>query len=120
MATLKVNRSDRFPVGTSVGAYPSQGRKHEGKPAGAVTEAATVAADGSLTYTSLLEGRPYQLYALVEGEHRYVRVEGPQSVATPLQSWDGRTAAPRYTLSERVRLRRTLAGATAPSGIASA
>ncbi len=78
-ATLKI--SDRFPVGTSVKAYPAAqvgetlrpGPKRE-LPGGAVAAAtATVAADGSLTFSGLTAGVPYVAAAQVSGEWRYVQ-----------------------------------------------
>jgi len=73
MASLIVRRSDRFPVGTSVGLYPGIDRIHGGKPAGSAAESQTVAADGSLTFTGAGTEGMYQLYAEVGGEIRYLQ-----------------------------------------------
>lgn len=73
--SLVVNRSDRFPVGQSVKAYLAGARHHDGPPAGPAVETQTVAADGSLTFTTLTADVDYVLYALVSGEHRYLNVE---------------------------------------------
>lgn len=72
---LIVNRSDRFPVGTSVGAYPRANRKFGGAPSGEALETHVVNAAGALEYTTIPQGVPYTLYAFVAGEHRYVDVE---------------------------------------------
>lgn len=74
MANVVVNRSDRYPVGTSVGAYPESARQFGSKPSGSATETQTVASDGSLTFTTLAAEGEYQLYAEVAGAHRYVRL----------------------------------------------
>jgi hypothetical protein len=64
MATV-VTHPANFPAGTSVGAYTGA-RPPEGKaPQQAAYETATVAADGSLTYTTLIPGQTYFLYASV-------------------------------------------------------
>lgn len=119
MATLKVNRSDLFPVGTSVGAYLTQrSRQHQSKPVGAAAETKTVAADGSLSFTTLIEGRRYMLWALVEGEHRYLMVEGVQSASVPLTT-EGQSAPAQTTLLGRVSQRRLLMGAGVGVGIPS-
>jgi hypothetical protein len=98
--TLKVtNRSDRFPVGTSVSAYPKSARVYSGKPAGVALATATVAADGSLTFTGLNEREPLVLWAEVGGESRYLGSEAPAPVTPP------------QTLKQRIQGRRALVGA---------
>jgi hypothetical protein len=96
---LKVNRSDRFPIGTVVSVYPKRNRIFGGKPAGTAITSATVAADGSLTFTGLTEGEPLILWAEVGGEHRYLGSEAPPPVAPP------------ETLKQRIAKRRSLVGA---------
>jgi hypothetical protein len=127
MATLTLRRSDLFPVGTSVGAYPYRtGAKVEGsKPAGAPVESQTVSAEGVLTFTGLREALKYVLWAEVSpGVHRYVLVEGPLPPNTRYTT-EGQTYTPPVSLygfavamplAERIRLQRTLRGATGPTG----
>lgn len=69
MATV-VLTSEKFPVGTSVAAYPSANRHIGGKPSGTATATAVVGASGNLTFT-LAEGM-YTLFAEVEGDRRTV------------------------------------------------
>lgn len=65
---LLIRRSDKFPVGTEVGAYPGgmQNRHHEGKPSGEPLATATVDATGALSFPSLPDGI-YCLWASVNG-----------------------------------------------------
>ena len=84
MAATARLTSHPFPVGTVVAAYKRPGARGEGAPAGAPTETATVAADGSLTFVALDEPQngwfsggveinvPYAAYGLVAGAHRWV------------------------------------------------
>lgn len=68
MPAVSIFRSDKFPVGTSVGAYAGQNnRHHEGKPSGTAVENSTVGTDGKLTFPSLPEGM-FTLYAEVESK----------------------------------------------------
>lgn len=95
--SVQVKRSDRFPVGTAVGAYPAQGRHVDAKPAGAALETETVDATGTLTFTTLTADRGYNLYAEVAGGNRNVAVS--DSNFTPLG-----------TLPERIKARQEAAG----------
>jgi hypothetical protein len=96
---ITVNRSDRFPVGTSVGAYPRAAHIVGGHPAGAAVETHVVAADGSCgPFTLLAADQQYVLYALVEGASRYLDVE------------DSSFTAPPTGLIERIDERRAAAG----------
>lgn len=76
MATAVLQSSDRFPAGTTVGAYlasdwvPSK-RPPSGAPPGSTVTTAVVAADGSLTFTGLADGVGYYAGADVSG-WRYV------------------------------------------------
>src|SRR5215471_7702504 len=99
MATLTVRRSDLFPVGTEVGAYPARNRVHGGKPSGTATATATVAADGSLTIAGVPEREALTLWALVAGVNRYL---DPAVSAPP---------PPYQTLKQRISKRRALVGA---------
>jgi len=99
MANLVIRRSDLYPVGTSVGAYPLRAKISGGKPSGSSLATATVAADGSLTFSSLTEGALVQLWAEVAGVHVYMQTGVPVPVA------------PVETLQERKRKRRQLVGA---------
>jgi hypothetical protein len=79
MASI-VLRSDRFPVGTSVGLYPVSQKTPGVAPAAAAVQTATVAADGTLTFVGLPDGTPYTTYATVGGVVTYVdaRTETPR------------------------------------------
>lgn len=78
MATITVNkRSDLFPVGTSCGVWPAAAQKDGAAPAGpAAIASATVDSAGTLTVTNagIVDQTPYVAYALVGGQHRYLRV----------------------------------------------
>lgn len=52
MATVLLNRSDTFPVGTTVGVYPYGAQNDDQPPRAASIATAVVASDGSLTVTS--------------------------------------------------------------------
>lgn len=96
---ITVNRSDRFPVGTSVGAYPRAAHVVGGHPVGAAVETHVVAADGSVgPFTLLTADQQYLLYGEVEGAHRYIDVE------------DSSFTAPPTGLIERIDERRVAAG----------
>lgn len=77
MASATIN-SDRFPVGTSVSAYkrsdfPGVPEVPSGAPSGLVAvSTATVASDGSLTFSGLADDTKYAAYASVSGQDRYV------------------------------------------------
>jgi hypothetical protein len=82
MPTLTVNRSDVFPVGTTVAVIP-EGGVYPGNPqTGASIATGVVAADGSLSITNagILSYTTYGLYANVGGEHRYLRARSTLDV----------------------------------------
>lgn len=95
---LTLNRSDRFPVGTSVGAYPRRAHVVGGRPVGAAVETHTVDAAGSLTFTTLTADEPYCLYALVGEANRYLDVA------------DSGFTEPPTGLIERIDQKRVAAG----------
>jgi len=80
---FKLTRTDRFPVGTSVAAYPASARREGAAPVGSAVDTQTMAADG-LTFTGLQPQTAYVAYAKVGDEHRYVafRTERPQESFT--------------------------------------
>lgn len=86
MANYVLKRSDLFPVGTTVGAYPNAtpAADHDGAPPGAATESQVVDAAGTATFTTLATDVPYVFAANVGG---WRKVRG--RVGTPLDS--GRT-----------------------------
>lgn len=86
--SVVINRPDRFPVGTVVGIYPAANEQRDGKPSGTAITTATVASDGSLTFTGLTEGVPYVAYALVGSANRYVHINESHFVAG--KSWQER------------------------------
>lgn len=70
MPSTVISPGNKFPVGTSVGAYP-QSLVDERKRAGAApqdqsaVESATVASDSTITFSSLVAGTRYSAYAPV-------------------------------------------------------
>lgn len=80
--------TQRFPAGTSVGAYPKSNWPGavswpEGAAVGSATATATVSATSTLALTGLAAETDYFLYASVGGEHRYVSFStrtGPETV----------------------------------------
>lgn len=83
MANLVLSRSDLFPVGTSVGAYPAGAAppSHDGPPAGAALESQTVASNGTATFTTLSNDTAYVFAATVGGASRKVQARLSDSVA---------------------------------------
>lgn len=77
MAAAKIKAYDRFPAGTVIGAYPVVDMREKAAPASAAITTATMNADGVsggiLTAATLVQGTTYVAYALVGGEHRYMR-----------------------------------------------
>lgn len=74
-AVAVLHANDRFPAGTSVSAYaltPGVPVPSGVAPAGSAVATATVATDGSLTFTGLTAEARFYAYALVSSEHRYV------------------------------------------------
>lgn len=78
MATKTLSVLTRFPIGTSVSAYAvPHGHLGPGlgeAPSVAATETATVAADGSLTFSSLASDTDYVAGAQILGIWQYVRL----------------------------------------------
>ena len=79
MASVVLHPNDRFPAGTSVSAYAlppgafiPKGIAPPGS-FGAAVATASVATDGSLTFSGLLDELDYVAYASVSGTHRYVK-----------------------------------------------
>lgn len=74
MATVALSRSDRFPVGTSVGIYAAGAARDSAPPTAAAIASGTVDAAGALSVANagIVAGASYVAYAAVNGEHRYV------------------------------------------------
>jgi hypothetical protein len=95
---LVIRRSDVFPIGTTVKAFPlAFERTHQSRPPGTQLASATVAADGSLTFSTLANGN-YTLWAEVGGVG--VQIHAGSEGFTP----------PAPGLLERVRARRAELG----------
>lgn len=77
MASFPLTRVDRFPDGTSVGAYPASGWSQASlPPSGAPPVSATATAtmtSGTASFTGLADGTAYFFGASVSGTWRYVR-----------------------------------------------
>ena len=82
MANYVLDRSDVFPVGTTVGAYavPAPG-SNIGAPGGAAVESQAVASNGRATFTTLSSDRTYIFAASVNGEWRHVQARISSSQA---------------------------------------
>lgn len=96
--SVTIKRSDQFPIGTSVSAFPAAARKFGGKPSGPATETHVVDSLGALgPFTLLVPDTSYVAYAEVEGKHRYVNLEDSSFVEPG-------------TLMQRVKARQEAAG----------
>lgn len=93
MSNLVVTDNQRFPVGTVVSAYP-QAASHHGQVFGAAVESQTVQANGSLTFTTLVDGVGYALAATVNGTFVRMRVI-KASLSVAGTTWKARVAARR-------------------------
>lgn len=85
MANASLTPSGTFPAGTSVSAYAATDwpgtTVPSGAPPGSAAATATVQADGSLTFTGLVEDRTYWAAAQVSGVWRYVRFRAGSDAA---------------------------------------
>lgn len=75
-----------FPAGTTVGAFPRSrwGIALEGAPSGSAVQSVAVAADGTLTYTTLTDGTEYVATAVVSSVRRFLRfTPGPVTLRDP-------------------------------------
>lgn len=92
--TKTLQSSYKFPVGTSVSVYP-RGTADlppvAGAPAGVVAAAATVAADGSLTFPNLPDNQRFWAYANVSSVDQYVGFDTYLTLGTPISVPDGNT-----------------------------
>jgi hypothetical protein len=73
--SLVISRPDLFPASTSVSAYATRGTGRtptSGAPAGSAAETASVQANGTVTFSDLVNGQVYILYA--SSPDRYLRV----------------------------------------------
>jgi L-aminopeptidase/D-esterase-like protein len=89
MATVTLNRSDLFPIGTSVGIYPAGARQSGQVPSSAAITSGTVDAAGllSITNAGILSYTRYVAYALVNGEHRYAALRSTLDAQTSGHTW---------------------------------
>jgi hypothetical protein len=94
MATFSFTRADRYPAGATVKAYLRSNFPavwdRTGAPVGTHTASATVAADGSVSFTGLADDTEYVAHSSVSGVETYLSFRTPASTATPLA--DGSTA----------------------------
>lgn len=77
MAQATVSTTDRFPVGTTVSAYPvSNWSAHllppSGAPVGSAAASGVVGTDGKVVLTGLVSASKYVAHAVVNTENRYV------------------------------------------------
>ena len=89
MATVVLRQvPPTFPIGTSVGCWPKVKGQHELGVQGPQITSATVAADGSLTFSNAGitadNGYGYVASAVVGGVRRYIAFSGDQRL-----SWAG-------------------------------
>jgi hypothetical protein len=75
MATATIKPYDRFPAGTALAAHPIENVREAAAPVGSSLAAATMNADGlsGAVFSGLPDQDSLAAYALVGGEHRYVR-----------------------------------------------
>ncbi len=72
MATFTLTAlGDRYPDGTSLGAYLAEQARQDQAPLGVAVNTQTVVA-GAAAFTGLVDDRSYAAYALVSGVYRYV------------------------------------------------
>lgn len=78
MATVTLNRSDLFPVGTTVGLYPANSKCSGQPPTSAQIASASANVDAAglltITHANVESYKSYVAYAAVNGEHRYATV----------------------------------------------
>jgi hypothetical protein len=105
VATVSTTRTDLFPVGTSVGVYPSGSAVPGAGAQGTAIASATVDAAGALSITNagVVDHTPYVLYASVNGQHRTLNVRSTTSGFTAGDPW-----------RPRLKARRTAIGTTLP------
>src|SRR4051794_15998509 len=83
-STVLTGVAPKLPIGTSVGAYPAKNRGVEDSPPTATASAtATVATDGSLTFTGLTEGAEYVAAASVSGKWQKTQFWGAWDPTSP-------------------------------------
>lgn len=99
----QVLRSDRFPVGTSVGIYPVAQKNPGVAPQGSAVQTATVAADQSLTFVGLPDGTAYTAYATVNSVVVYVDFR-TDSARIPEKGRESREQPPLADLKARLWL----------------
>lgn len=73
MRILLRNVARTFPPGTSVSAYAAPNKSLRDTVLGTVVDTASVASDGSLTFTAVNPGTKYIAFASVSGSNKYVR-----------------------------------------------
>ncbi len=95
MSVLVLDRADLWPVGTVVAAYPG----HIGR-GDVVTESATVASNGTVTFSSLTDGNPYVLSGTDGGGTvRRLHLRKASVFATPqTQPWKSRVVERRAAI----------------------
>jgi hypothetical protein len=100
MASIVAQVSDRFPVGTSVGAYPANSQVPGAGASGSAIASATVAANGTVTITNagIVDHTPYILYAAVNGQHRHMRATSSSSNFTAPLGWRPKLKARREAI----------------------
>lgn len=76
--------ADRFPDGTSVSVYRAEAAKDGQGPAGSVVTSASVAGS-RVAFSGLADSTRYVAYALVGGEHRYIRFATPAAAGNVLR-----------------------------------
>jgi hypothetical protein len=102
-------RAALFPPSTSVAIHPAAAQKEIGPPTAA---AIASSAGGLLTVTDagLVDGAPYVAWALVNGEHRYVRSRTATTIHTASGTATG-TGNTTTRRTSRARRRCPCAGA---------
>lgn len=92
MAGFSLTAADRFPAGTSVGAYPASNWPQSqlppsGSPPGSATATASMSTAGTAAFTGLADGTRYFAGADVSGTWRYVAFSTPAAAAGAALTW---------------------------------
>lgn len=114
--TIVLRVNDRYPAGTSVGAYvlAAGATAPSGvAPSGSPAATAVVAADGTLTFPGLLDNQRYFAYALIGSEHRYV-LFSTQGGSAYTQTFS--TASRTVSAATSAAVATTAATTTTPAG----
>lgn len=124
MPTITFSRADIFGPSTSVAVYPAAAARDGAPPIGSSIASASTDSAGAFTITNagILQGVPYAAYALINGEHRYLRVRSTldvtdRGVAVGTATLNGTTALTSVVASSGAfAIGQRISGAGIPPG----